>query len=279
MELIRSPKEHLVESKIQDIVDEIVSNHTESDDLPARLLKLLLEDPEIKAIQDYANTVSITRLGFNDHGPVHMKTVCRNALKMLLILHKSGIQTSLEKENAGTFADSVCAVMLAAFLHDSGMTIGRKNHELYSAIITFNLIDNILKEALPDDIRRRVIIRSLALEGIIGHMGTNPIHSIEAGIILIADGCDMTKGRARISLERPSKPAEGDIHKYSANSIEKVRISHGEDKPIKIEVLMKAEVGFFQVEEVLIPKISSSLAKQFIELFAGVEGEDMKRYI
>ncbi len=279
MELIRSPKEHLVESKIQDIVDEIVSSHTESDDLPARLLKLLLEDPEIKAIQDYANTVSITRLGFNDHGPVHMKTVCRNALKMLLILHKSGIQTSLEKENAGTFADSVCAVMLAAFLHDSGMTIGRKNHELYSAIITFNLIDNILKEALPDDIRRRVIIRSLALEGIIGHMGTNPIHSIEAGIILIADGCDMTKGRARISLERPSKPAEGDIHKYSANSIEKVRISHGEDKPIKIEVLMKAEVGFFQVEEVLIPKISSSPAKQFIELFAGVEGEDMKRYI
>ncbi len=279
MELIRSPKEHLVESKIQDIVDEIVSNHTESDGLPARLLKLLLEDPEIKAIQDYANTVSITRLGFNDHGPVHMKTVCRNALKMLLILHKSGIQTSLEKENAGTFADSVCAVMLAAFLHDSGMTIGRKNHELYSAIITFNLIDNILKETLPDDIRRRVIIRSLALEGIIGHMGTNPIHSIEAGIILIADGCDMTKGRARISLERPSKPAEGDIHKYSANSIEKVRISHGEDKPIKIEVLMKAEVGFFQVEEVLIPKISSSPAKQFIELFAGVEGEDMKRYI
>ncbi len=279
MELIRSPKEHLVESKIQDIVDEIVSNHTESNDLPARLLKLLLEDSEIKAIQDYANTVSITRLGFNDHGPVHMKTVCRNALKMLLILHKSGIQTSLEKENAGTFADSVCAVMLAAFLHDSGMTIGRKNHELYSAIITFNLIDNILKEALPDDIRRRVIIRSLALEGIIGHMGTNPIHSIEAGIILIADGCDMTKGRARISLERPSKPAEGDIHKYSANSIEKVRISHGEDKPIKIEVLMKAEVGFFQVEEVLIPKISSSPAKQFIELFAGVEGEDMKRYI
>lgn len=279
MEPIRSPKEHLVESKIQDIVDEIVSNHTESDDLPARLLKLLLEDPEIKAIQDYANTVSITRLGFNDHGPVHMKTVCRNALKMLLILHKSGIQTSLEKENAGTFADSVCAVMLAAFLHDGGMTIGRKNHELYSAIITFNLIDNILKEALPDDIRRRVIIRSLALEGIIGHMGTNPIHSIEAGIILIADGCDMTKGRARISLERPSKPAEGDIHKYSANSIEKVRISHGEDKPIKIEVLMKAEVGFFQVEEVLIPKISSSPAKQFIELFAGVEGEDMKRYI
>lgn len=42
---------------------------------------------------------------------------------------------------------------------------------------------------------------------------------------------------------------------------------------------MKSEVGFFQVEEVLIPKIQSSPAKHLIELYAGVEGEDMKRYI
>lgn len=274
----KSPKEHLVESKLKEIVNEIVK--VKGDDLPVRLLNIILANSEIQAIQDYANIVSITRLGFNDHGPVHMKTVCRNALKILLILHKAGIKTNLEMENAGTFTDSVCAVMLAAMLHDSGMTVGRKNHELYSGIITYNLIDNILKELLPaeEEIRRRVTIRSLALEGIIGHMGTNPIHSIEAGIILIADGCDMTKGRARISLERPSRPAEGDIHKYSANSIEKVLISHGAERPVKIEVLMKAEVGFFQVEEVLIPKILSSPAKEFIELYAGVEGEEMKRY-
>ena len=81
--------------------------------------------------------VSIGRLGLNDHGPVHMKTVCRNALKMLNILHTAGMQTSLEKENIGTFADSVAAVMLASLLHDSGMTIGRKGHELYSGIISY----------------------------------------------------------------------------------------------------------------------------------------------
>ena len=67
--------------------------------------------------------VSIGRLGLNDHGTVHMKTVCRSALKMLSILHTAGMQTSLEKENIGTFADSVAAVMLASILHDSGMTI------------------------------------------------------------------------------------------------------------------------------------------------------------
>ncbi len=278
---MKSPKEEIVESKIIKTVDEIVSKHIGGDTLPRELIDLLLSNAELKSIQDYANTVSITRIGLNDHGPVHMKTVCRNALKMLCILHEAGIKTSLEEEEAGTFTDSVLAVMLAALLHDSGMTIGRKNHELYSGIISYSFISDILRQLLPDDkeIMHRTVIRSLAMEGILGHMGTNPIHSLEAGLILIADGCDMTKGRARIPLERPTKPMEGDIHKYSAHSIEKVKILRGEERAIKIEIHMKSEVGFFQVEEVLIPKILSSPAKNLVELHAGVDGEDMKRYI
>ena len=72
---------------------------------------------------------------------------------------------------------------------------------------------------------------------------------------------------------------EGDIHKYSANAIEKVKIGRGNECPLKIETHMRAEVGFFQVEEVLIPKIQSSPAKSLLELYAGVEGEEMKRYM
>ena len=277
----KSPKEMQVEEIITDLVTKIMEGQTSGDDLPIRLWYNLRNNQEIAAIQDYANMVSIGRLGLNDHGPVHMKTVCCNALKMLSILHTAGIQTSLEKENIGTFADSVTAVMLASLLHDSGMTIGRKGHELYSGIISYSIIEKVLSQLLPEtsNILRRTIIRSIAMEGIVGHMATHPIHSIEAGLILIADGCDMTKGRARIPLEIPSKPTEGDIHKYSANSIEKVKIEQGHERPLKIEIHMKAEVGFFQVEEVLIPKIQSSPAKNLLELYAGVDGEDMKRYI
>jgi len=278
---IKSPKEQIIESKILSLVNDMVNRFTEGDRLPLRLVTLLLSHAEVKAIQDYANTVSISRLGLNDHGPVHMKIVCRNALKMLSILHEAGVKTSLEQDNAGTFADSMSAVMIAALLHDSGMTISRKDHELYSGIISYTIINELLRQLLPDDedMVRRTIIRSVAMEGIIGHMGTHPIHSIEAGLILIADGCDMTKGRARITLEIPSKPTEGDIHKYSANAIEKVHISRGDGHPLKIEVQMKSEVGFFQVEEVLIPKLQSSPAKHLIELYAGVEGEEVKRYL
>lgn len=277
---MKSPKEQHVEEKLLFLADEMVKKYTNGDEKPMQLLHLLLEDAELKAIQDYANNVSITRIGLNDHGPVHMKTVCRNALKMLRILHDAGIKTCLETEGFGTFADSMMAVMLASMLHDAGMTVARKHHEMYSGIIAYTYIDKVLRQLLPDeaDTMRRTVIRSLALEGIVGHMATNPIHSLEAGLILIADGCDMTKGRARIPLERPTKPMEGDIHKYSAHSIEQVKIHHGKELPIKIEIQMQSEVGFFQVEEVLIPKIMSSPAKHLIELHAGVIGQELKRY-
>ncbi len=278
---MKSPKEISVEQWLVRLTQEIIDFTPERGDLPLRVVNDLIKDTEIQAVQDYANKVSITRLGFNDHGPVHMRTVCHNALKMLKILYNAGIPTTLQRDQVGSFDDSVTAVALAAFCHDFGMTIGRQDHELYSGLIAYNIIDRILLKNLPDpgDLMRRVVIRSTALEGIIGHMGTRKIHSIEAGLVLIADGCDMTKGRARVPIEIHTAPKIGDIHKYSANSIDKVFIKPGDNRPIKILVQMSAEVGFFQIEEVLLPKINSSPAKDLVELYAGVEGQELKCYL
>ena len=95
----------------------------------------------------------------------------------------------------------------------------------------------------------------------------------------IADGCDMTKGRARIPLSINNTPKVGDIHKYSASAIERVSIKPGERKPIKITIEMSAEVGFFQIEEVLLTKVNSSPAKIYVELYAGVTGQECKCYL
>ena len=84
----------------------------------------------------------------------------------------------------------------------------------------------------------------------------------------------MTKGRARIPLALNTTPKVGDIHKYSANAIDRIRISHGENKPIRVDVEMSAEVGFFQIDEVLITKINASPAKHFVELYAAVDGQE-----
>jgi metal-dependent HD superfamily phosphatase/phosphodiesterase len=241
--------------------------------------KLIMEDEEIQATQEYANTVSIMRLGYNDHGPVHMRTVALNAVIMMDLLKKAGIKTSLEKEETGSFEDSLCAVLFAAMLHDLGMSVGRQDHELHSVYLALPVIQRLLERLYPDTVQKRVIIRSLALEGISGHMGTRSIHSLEAGVVQIADGCDMTKGRARIPMALGGSPRAGDIHQYSANSIEEVRIQGGKENPIGIEVLMSSEVGLFQVEEVLLGKIASSPAKPHIELYAMVQGKAPKRYL
>lgn len=243
------------------------------------LANYLLTDAEVQEMQDYANNVSIKRLGFNDHGPVHMRQVANNAIKMLLILRDAGIKTSLETEEVGTFEDSVCALILAGLMHDLGMMIGRQSHEEMSLILAKPIMERALKAVFPDDLHKRTVIKAVAMESIIGHMSSRKIHSIEAGIMLIADGCDMTKGRARIPMSISTSPKVGDIHKYSANAINFIKIHHGEKKPIRIDVDMTGDVGLFQIEEVLLTKINSSPAKQFIELCAKVEGLEPKYYL
>jgi metal-dependent HD superfamily phosphatase/phosphodiesterase len=242
------------------------------------IASLVIEDEEIQAIQDYGNIVSIKRLGYNDHGPVHMRTVAHNAVVMMGLLRDAKVQTSLEAENCGCFEDSLIAVVLAGFLHDIGMSLGRQDHEMHSAYMAYPILDRVLTEVYTN-VHQRVIVRSLALEGIAGHMGNRQVYSLEAGVILIADGCDMTKGRARIPMHLSSTPKVGDIHKYSANSIEEVRLSSGKERPIHIDVEMSSEVGLFQVEEVLLGKIAASPAKGYVELYAMVQGCEPKQYM
>ena len=268
---MKSVKELSLESKI--------TKRLENSPLCLELVNYLFNDEELQEMQDYANNVSIKRLGYNDHGPVHMRQVCANGIKMLNLLQESGIKTSLEKEEIGTFEDSMCAIIIAGLMHDLGMMIGRQGHEEMSVTLAKPIIERTLMHILPNDLHRRTIIKSLAIEAIIGHMSSRKIHSVEAGIILIADGCDMTKGRARIPMAINTTPKVGDIHKYSANAITRIGIHHGERRPIRLDIEMTGEVGFFQIEEVLLTKIESSPAKEYVELYAGVAGEEAKCYL
>ncbi|HET6487885.1 MAG TPA: phosphohydrolase [Spirochaetia bacterium] len=247
---------------------------------PARkAANLLLDDPEVQQLQEYANVVSIKRLGFNDHGPVHMRTVVLNAITMAQLMNRAGVSLSLEADDAGTFDDSQVALFLGGLLHDIGMSVGRADHEHASVELALPIMDRVLREVYGENVAARVVVRSMAVECIVGHMATQRIHSLEAGLLQVADGCDMEKGRARIPMMIATESRMGDIHKYSASSIEEVRLEKGSRKPIRITILMDATVGFFQVEEVLLHKIDSSPAKPYIELHAGVIGKKLKCYL
>jgi len=271
---MKSPRELNIDITMIDLVESLnLSGNA------MKCLKILLANEDIQAQQEFANTVSIVRLGFNDHGPVHMRTVTYNAVLMLSLLRKANVKTSLEKDGCGDFEDSLIAVMLSAILHDLGMQMGRDNHEEHSIILALPIIDRIMDQVYHDDLHKRVMIRAAALEGIAGHMGTISVSSLEAGIIQIADGCDMTKGRARIPISLAQSTRMGHIHQYSANAIDEVKITEGKEKPIRIDINMSNEAGVFQVEEVLMHKISGSTAKQHVELYAKVRNEDARRYL
>lgn len=246
---------------------------------PLDVMEYIISDKEIQILQDYANVVSIKRLGYNDHGPVHMRKAALNAILMFDLLEQAEIKLNLEKERIGTAEDSKIAVIVAAMIHDIGMTISRQGHEFMSVNLAIPIIDRILEQFYHSDINKKVIMKSLIIECIFGHMATQAIHSLEAGLVLIGDGCDMEQGRSRISTILSDRPRVGDIHRYSSTGIERVNILKGEKKPIQIRVDMSESVGFFQVEEVLFPKISFSPVKKYIELYAGVKGKDLKKYL
>lgn len=247
---------------------------------PLRVAQQLFADSELQAMQEYANVVSIKRLGYNDHGPVHTRKATLNAIMMFKLLRAAGIQMNLEKEGVGDAEDSLSGVIFASLLHDLGMSVARNSHEIISIQLATPFIDRILDRIhQPDEFMTKTAIRSIAIEGIFGHMATQKIHSLEAGLVLIGDGSDMEKGRARIPAMLSGAPRVGDIHRTSAGAIQRVRIQKGVEKPIGITVEMNASVGFFQIEEVFFPKINTSPVKPYIELYAGVIGRETLQYL
>jgi metal-dependent HD superfamily phosphatase/phosphodiesterase len=247
---------------------------------PLQAAELLFADEELQALQEYANIVSIKRLGYNDHGPVHMRKATYYTIKLFSLLTDAGIQMNLEKEGLGTAEDSMVAVLFASLLHDLGMSIARDSHEMLSIQLATPYIEKVLDQVYPEGpLILRTALKSLAIEGIFGHMANRKIHSLEAGLVLIGDGCDMEKGRARIPKYALRSAQVGDIHRTSASAIQKVKITKGTEKPINITVEMSASVGFFQIEEVFFPTINISPVKPYIELYAGVPEREMLKYL
>ena len=268
----------LTESSKQEELDRVLLERMEG---PVRtLLEHLIDDPSIHHYHSYANVVSVRRLGYNDHGPVHARIVTYNALKILKLLHEAGIRTSLEAEEVGRYEDSQVAVALAGFLHDIGMGVARQEHEWHSSVLSDKLIRDGLARVYPDATDpMRTVLHALTHEGIIGHMANQRIHSVEAGVVLVADGCDMAHGRARIPQSMDRDPMVGDIHRFSASAIRRVDIQPGENKPVAIQVTMNNVTGLFQVEEILMTKVKASPIMPHLEVTAIVGEEEPRRYL
>jgi len=239
-------------------------------------VEFLLGNKALEQLMGFCNVVSIERMGINDHGRVHAKITTLNALKIIRLLQEGGVEPNLVKEGVGGFEDARLVVAVSGFLHDLGMSVGRQEHETNSVAIGDPFILGVLRHVYRDE-SMIFILRSYIFECILGHMGHLPVSSIESGIILVADGCDMEYGRARVAAKRRREPHVGDIHAHSALSVTNVELVKGEKKPLQILIQMKDATGIFQVEEVLMGKIAHSAIRPYIELSVQI-GEEPKMY-
>ncbi|NCN39064.1 MAG: HD domain-containing protein [Candidatus Aenigmarchaeota archaeon] len=238
------------------------------------LLNLVNKDKELETLWKCANINAIDRMGFNDHGPVHIQIVCRNSLELLRILERKKIIPNVIKDHGLEQEDAEVIVVLASLLHDIGMVIRRKDHEEFSVPLSLKFIDKYLPQ-IYDSEETRTIIKSEVLHAIMGHSKEEEPLTIEAGIVRVADALDMEQGRARIPFEIGSVT----IHSVSALAIERVQILEGEKKPILVKILMSNSAGIFQIDELLKEKIKSTPIEKLIRVVAEIQSEKEKSIV
>lgn len=238
-----------------------------------QIVERINQDEELLQLWRCVNINAVDRSHISDHGPVHIKIVANMALKLERMLSHAGVEMSVVTHYGLTPEDAEVIVVLAACLHDLGMSVHRDDHEVYSIALA-NPKAKVLLDGLYD-VPQRTIMVSEILHAISAHHWDRICLTIEAGILKVADALDMTQGRSRI----PFEAGVTNIHSVSAAAVDKVELSPGKEKPVRVEIKMSNSAGIFQVDELLRRKLSNSSIAPYVEVVAHIEGEAEKRLI
>lgn len=231
----------------------------------AHLYKLLLNNPRLDAHWNMANYTTVGRLGYNDHGPIHAQVTASYAMQIMALLFDADVPFDVMQSGTGDRDDTLLVTLAGIMMHDIGNSTHRLQHEHIGIILARPLLERMLPEIYPD-LEQLTLIENFVLSAIQCHDINPPPLFMEAAVVAVADGCDMTKGRARM----PFDLGKIDIHAVSALSIEQVNICPGKTMPVEIEVLMSNEAGIFQVEETLVRKLIATPLKQHVTVRADV---------
>jgi len=239
----------------------------------SRVIERVNGDEQLKGWWHVANVNAVVRLEINDHSWVHIQIVANIALKLLRQLVKNGIEPSVVRDYGMRRDDAEVVVVLAALTHCVGMSVHRRGHEDWSLFLAEpklrELLDGIYDE--PD----LTVVVSEVLQAITSHRADGEPLSLEAGILRVADALDMAKGRSRIPFEK----GQVTMHSLSAAAVEAVMIGDGEEKPVRIEIVMNNSSGLFQVDGLLKAKLRGSGLEPHVEVIAHIDTADEKRLV
>jgi metal-dependent HD superfamily phosphatase/phosphodiesterase len=241
-----------------------------------RRLEALLDgvnsDPEVRAWWHMAQVTS-ERLGMSDHSWVHVQIVLNIGLRLLRLLVRGGITPAMVSDHAMRDRDAEVVVAAGALLHDIGMSIHRADHEAYSLFLAERKLRELLADVYEDP--ERTVMVAEALHTIIGHRRRGEPYTVEAGVVRVADALDMAHGRSRL----PVQAGRMGIHAISAAAIDRIEISRGTERAVRIEIEMNNSAGVFQVDDLLATKLTDTPFEREVEVVATIAGETEKRLL
>ena len=243
--------------------------------LVSKVYGLLESDEEVQTLLRMANVMAVTRLRYNDHGPVHSRIVAGSALELFEVLRQE-VQPSIVRDSVGTEEDSRVVVLCGAYLHDIGNSVHRESHHAHSYYLSIPILTRLLGEVYSTK-QHLFRVRQEILHSLYAHDDKVQCLTMEAGIAKIADGTDMAEGRARF----PYLTGKVDMHSLSALAIKKVEILRGSVRPVKLLIDMTNPAGVFQMEWILETKLSTSGLQEYVEVSAQQDGKELKelRYV
>ncbi len=245
-------------------------DHSFDDTRVNELLEVVTTDPEINALVTAQNVNAVTRMQYSDHGPKHIEIVRNHALHLYELLKADGVEFNGALQQGLSEAFEPVILLLAATLHDIGHVVHRENHSYYSIPLAADIMDRLLGELYSTETTVRV--KAEVLHAILCHHTEEHPLTREAGIIRIADGLDMERGRSRIPYESGGRG----INTLSSQAIENVRLLTGEESPVLVEIEMVNAAGVYQVDNLLKAKLEHSLLEDYVRIVAvNTKAEDM----
>ncbi|RJX50145.1 HD domain-containing protein [Halonotius pteroides] len=233
------------------------------------ILPVLRSDPEITAYLDAQNVTAVDRMGYSDHGPKHIEIVRNRALGLYALLKQAGVTFNGASQQGLDERFEPVILVLAATLHDIGHVVHREEHSYYSIPLAADFLDRLLGDRYDTDTAVR--LKSEVLHAILCHHTEETPLTTEAGIIRIADGLDMERGRSRIPYEHGGRG----INTLSSQAIEDVRLKAGDDTPVLVEIEMNNAAGVYQVDTLLKAKLVDSRLEDQVRIIAvNTKGDD-----
>ncbi|GAA0719650.1 metal-dependent HD superfamily phosphatase/phosphodiesterase [Halorubrum trapanicum] len=250
------------------------ADHAFPDDRLNEVMSRLTSDEEILAYLEAQNVNPVARKGYNDHGSKHVEIVRDRALRLYDLLKAGGVEFNGARQQGLDEADEPVVIALAATLHDIGHVVHRHDHPYYSIPLAADLLDDLLPAFY--DVADQVRVKAEVLHAILCHHTEEQPLTLEAGVVRIADGLDMERGRSRVPYEEGGRG----INTVSSQAIERVSLREGDETPVQVVIRMNNAAGVYQVDSLLKAKIDGSLLEAKIRTVAinthsdGVDGNE-----